>query len=272
MSLEAIRQAFPTRPLGRPDTPGRRKARLWVPLLTLLAALPALYWTVTSWQVESLRRDLAARGVEAEILDSQGTCYGVRGRITRETSTTGCDLTIRYRLRGEHGGEVRTAEVRSNGEQPLFAPPALYDPDDPSRVMLKPEVDAGISTQHVVITAILWLMPALVLLVGWALTRPGLARAARDPRPVLVPIVQAVQVGHGQLHVKFETPSGRQVTDAFQNAMPFLVPAPAGEDPGRDWALALLGRNGRPYLLDSRLEYLDFTENERSAIRAAAAA
>jgi hypothetical protein len=49
-----------------------------------------------------------------------------------------------------------------------------------------------------------------------------------------------------------------------------MIAPPPGSPPGEEWALALLSPNGRPYLLDARLAWLDLSEEERAAVLAAA--
>ena len=53
-------------------------------------------------------------------------------------------------------------------------------------------------------------------------------------------------------------------------AMPLQVPPPAGAPADQQWVLALKAPNGRHYVLDSELAWLDLTDDERAGVLSAA--
>lgn len=269
MSESAVLEAFPRRPIAltsaREQAQRRRLGLIGVIILTLAAA----YFGYRDWQRASLRDDLRARGVEAEVLEAEGSCLS-RRQISGDRPM-GCTYTIRYRLRPDHGGDVRTAEARLSERFLVFAPPALYDPLDPGRVMFKSEAERD--PDHVS-GAIMWAFLILVPVAGWlfwlATGRRALAAAARSPSPVVVAIDRfEPNSASGRLDVWFHRPEGGSpILNRFRpGAGPLIVSMPSDVGVG---ALALLAPRGRPILLDAGLSELNLTEEERAAIQRAA--
>lgn len=273
MSASPVLDAFPRRPLRLATTPRRRKGRILGLVFSLLLALPAFYWGYRSWHSGQLRADLRERGVPtAEVLDSEGSCTSRRSRLSGTQTPVDCWFTLTYRLRPEEGGGTRTAQVHHMGRAPIFTPPARYDPADPGRVMLQPEIDRDMTFWEKFAPVFLLLLPAIALGIWFAAGRRGLAKAARDPKPLLVPIEKSVrQMPANRLFVHFRPPGAeRPAVESFgPGEAPFLVRPPAGAPPDQQWALALAGAK-RPYLLDEKLLYLDLGEAERAALRNAA--
>jgi len=149
---------------------------------------------------------------------------------------------------------------------PIFAPPTYYDPADPGRVMLQPEMDRNLGWDERFGPILLLFIPAIVLAIFFFTSRRGLAKAAHNPEPVIVPIEKVVrQPGKVYLHSR---PPGapRAFVDTFvEPHLPLLVRPPAGSPPDQQWALALKSAAGRTYVLDSRLAWLDLTDAERAA-------
>ena len=271
MTASPIVDAFPRRPLSLTKSPEHTRRRLlWLLGVVALAILP-LYGIVSDLRMRSLRNDLLERGVEGEVLSADGSCLS-RRQITGD-EPRGCNFEITYRLRKEEGGDVRTAEVWLSGSAPgVFAPPALYDPQDPSRVMLKPEVEREPELDTRVGSSLLMLIPALALLAWFATGRGALAKAARDPRPVVVPIERTVWNGQARrTEVWFERPGGGNPlrNDFRENDGPLLARPPDAAD-GRQYALGLLTPKGVPVLLDKELKMIDLSEEERAAVLRAA--
>jgi len=265
----SVVDVFPRRPLALAEVPGRARNRLLLLLLAALLVLPSLYWGNIAWQRHQLRQDLRARGVPvAEAIDLDGDCYSRRSRANGRDTPIDCWLQLRYRA--EAGGEIRTADVHLDGGMPIFTPPAVYDPQDPGRVMLKPELDRDTDWDEALGPILLLLLPLGVLTVWFFGGRRGLAKAAADPHPLIVPIEQ-VNPQPGRVYIRTR-PLGaaRASVDSFvPPAKPLLVRPPAGSPPEQQWVLALQGAK-RVYALDDRLALLDLTEAERSAVLAAA--
>ena len=93
--MASVIDLFPRRPLAlRPD-PARRRKRVLLFLLSLLLALPALYWGYQSVHSAMLRADLRARGVRAaETLDAKGECTSRRSRYGGTERPVGCWLDV----------------------------------------------------------------------------------------------------------------------------------------------------------------------------------
>src|ERR1044071_10087468 len=143
-----------------------------------------------------LRADLKARGVRAaETMDAEGSCTSRRSRAGGSSSPIGCSLNVTYRLRPEEGGEVRTAPVHLEGSAPIFTPTAIYDPNDPGRVMLEPEMERAMTWSELLGPVFLLLLPAMTLLAFFATSRRGLALAVRNPDPIAVPVEKVIQIG-----------------------------------------------------------------------------
>lgn len=269
--MAGIVDIFPRRPIKLANVPGRAKRRIMLLVLAALLALPALYWGNKAWQSQSLRQDMRARGVEAaSVSDSKGDCTSRRQRLSGSESPIGCEVTLTYELRPEEGGGTRTATLHLDGRMPIFTPRVYYDPANPDRAMLKPEVDRELSWSETIGPAFLLLLPAIALAFFFFGGRRGLAKAAADPKPLTVPI-EKVMHHQNKLYVHSRPPGAeRAVVDAFTNpATPLLVRPPDGAPEGQQWALALMGAK-RPYLLDSQLADLDLTEAERSDVLGAA--
>lgn len=272
--MASIVDIFPRRPLKLAADPGRRNRRILLLAITVLLALPALYWGSIAWRSAQLRSDLRARGVEAaETIGTEGDCYSRRNRLSGAERPIDCWLTLTYRLRPEEGGAVRTAPVHLEGRAPIFTPRAFYDPQNPDRVMLQPEMDREMTWSESIGPLSLLLLPAATLLVFFFTSRRGLAKAAQNPDPLIVPVEKLHrQMPANKLYVHFQPPgAARPLCDVFPGgASPLLVPPPLGAHPDQQWVLALKARNGRPYLLDSALAYLDLTDDERARVLSAA--
>jgi hypothetical protein len=274
MSASPVLDAFPRRPIGLVTTPGRKRGRIVGLIVCLLLFGPSLYWGVVRWNEASLRGDLRERGVMAAATgDADGTCTSRRGRISGDETPQGCDFTITYTLRPQEGGGARTGQVHLDGSAPIFTPTAYYDPRDPSRVMLKPEIDRDPGFSQWAAPFLLLLLPFGALLWWWLTGRGGLAKAAASPDPLIAPIEKAIrQMPANRLTVHFK-PEGQahaSVTTFGPGEEPLLVRAPAGAPEGQQWVLALRSPKGRSYALDARLRDLDLTGEERAAIHNAA--
>ena len=263
-------EAFPRRPLKPKIPPGYARKRLFGLVLVLLLILPSIYLFLKVAHEDSLRSDLRARGVDTQVLSSQGRCTS-RRQISGD-QPLGCNLEISYRPLRAHGGDVRTADVWLDGSAPrVFTPSAIYDPEDPSRVMLKPEVERDAELDEFILAIVLLVLPAGALLLWFASGQRRLAGAARDPRPQLVPIERMVPSQHWtEYWVRPEGSEEAVRTMLSSRQRPFLVQPPESDSAQHAWALVLLDRKDRPVMLDGELDLLDFTADEKEALRAAA--
>ena len=142
MSVSPVLDAFPRRPIALVTTPQRRRGRIIGLFFCLLLFGPSLYWGAVRWHEARLRADLRERGVMAAATgNAEGSCTTFRRRLTGTERPNGCSFDISYTLRPEEGGGERQATVWLDGRAPIFTPTAWYDPQDPSRVMLRPEID-----------------------------------------------------------------------------------------------------------------------------------
>lgn len=274
MSPSPVLAAFPRRPIALATPRARRRGRILGLAVCLLLFGPSLYWGLLGWQESRLRDDLRARGVMAAATgDADGSCASRRDRLSGSESPQGCDFSVTYVLRPEEGGGERSAQVRLEGRAPIFTPDAVYDPQDPSRVMLKPELDREPGWSQRWNWAILLLLPLAGLLWWWFAGRRGLARAAARPDPLIAPIERAIRsMPPNRLTIHFR-PEGDvrvSVTTFGPGEEPLLVRPPAGTPDDRQWVLALGSPKGRAYALDAGLNGLDLTEEERAAILNAA--
>lgn len=274
MNASPVLDAFPRRPIPLVVNPARRRIRILGLILCLLLFAPALYWGYKAWSGHALRMDLRDRGVmAAETLDADGSCTSRRSRLSGSATPISCDYTLTYRLRPEEGGELRQAQVHLDGASPVFTPTAYYDPSDPSRVMLKPEMDRDMTWSELLGPAFLLLIPLTGLLCWWGTSRRRLARAAGSPEPVLAPLEKAIrQMPANRLILHFRPPGDARtwVTALGPGEEPLLVRPPQGAPQGEQWLLALRAPKGRPYALDANMKDLDLTHAERAAIRNAA--
>lgn len=274
MRASPVIDAFPRRPIALVTTPQRRRGRIIGLLVCLLLFGPSLYWGIARWQENSLRADLRARGVEAAATgDAEGSCSARRSRFGGESTPQGCDFTVTYTLREEEGGGERTARVHLDGRAPIFTPRAWYDPQDPSRAMLRPEIDRDPGFTQQYNWALLLLLPFAGLLWWWLAGRRGLARAAASPDPVIAPIEKAIrQMPANRLAIHFRPPGAARVSVKVfgPGEEPLLVRSPANAPEGEQWVLALRAPNGRLHALDASLRDLDLSEDERATIRNAA--
>ena len=266
MSHAAIIDSFPRRPLRLiPDPARARSGRMWL-IGLLLALLPGLWWGWTLVQTGQLRGDLRARGIETEVLSAEGNCLS-RRQISGD-NPRGCNFEIEYVVQGEHGGGTRRADVWLDGARPIFTPPALYDPADPDRVMLKPEAERDARwTEWIGVPLMLGIPLAGLVLLFLARGDP-LEAAAADPRPVTVPVDRFVRQGQS-LQVWYRKAPGetKEWLHVFPGeSEPFLLHPPAGSADDRPWALALLHPKGRPILLDRALKQLELSEEERARL------
>ena len=264
MAHEALLAAFPRRPLTLIRPPANPRTNRIALLVLLLLFLPGLYWGWSLWQDQQLREFLRAGGVEAEVVDAQGSCWS-RRQISGD-EPRGCNLDIQYQVRPEHGGGVREADVWLDGRQPIFTPPALYDPSDPDRVMLKPEAERDLRWSEWIGVLFALAIPLAALLLWLFGRKHQLEDAVRAPRPVTVAVEKLVRRGD-LLEVGFRTPEGKEKLQVFAGGKtPFLLHPPPDEPSDRPWALALLTPKGRPVLLDSDLCELELSPEERAAL------
>ena len=205
--MASVIDLFPRRPLRLRGDPRRTRKRVLLLAASLLLALPALYWGYQAADSFMLRADLKARGVRAaETIGAEGDCTSRRNRFSGEERPVDCWLNVTYRLRPEEGGEVRTAQAHLEGRAPIFTPTAIYDPQDPGRVMLEPEMERAMTWSELLGPVFLLLFPAIALLFFFATSRRGLAKAARNPDPVIVPVEKVIrQPGRLTIH----TPASR---------------------------------------------------------------
>jgi len=267
-----VTDLFPRRPLKLRADPARTKRRILLLAATLLLALPSLYWGWQAAQSAMLRADLKARGVRAaETMDAEGSCTSRRSRTGGSSSPIGCSLNVTYRLRPEEGGEVRTAPVHLEGSAPIFTPTAIYDPKDPSRVMLEPEVERSMTWSELLGPVFLLFLPAMTLIAFFATSRRGLASAARNPDPVAVPVEKAIRQPR-KLFVHTRLPGApKPRVDTFTDPeAPLAVPPPPAAPADQQWVLALKSPGGAHYVLDNALAWLDLTDEERNRLLSAA--
>jgi len=266
MNHAAVIDAFPRRPVTLLPDPQRKKSgRRWL-IGLLLLLLPGLYWGWSLWETGQLRTELRARGVEADVLSADGNCWS-RRQISGD-NPRGCNLEIEYAVRAEHGGGTRRADVWLDGRRPVFTPPALYDPADPDRVMLKPEAERDGRWTEWIGVPILLLFPIAGLALMFATRKNPLEAALADPRPVTVPVDRFVRQGN-MLQVWYRKAPGetKEWLQAFpQGSEPFLVNPPAGSAEDKPWALALLHPKGRPIILDRALSQLELSSEERARL------
>jgi hypothetical protein len=271
-AMASLIDLFPQRPLRLRTDPKRTRLRALGLAASVLLALPALYWGSQAVGSAMLRADLKARGVRAaETMDAGGSCTSRRSRLSGTESAIGCWFDITYRLRPEEGGEERTAQAHLEGRAPIFTPTAIYDPQDPSRVMLEPEMERSMTWSELIGPIALLLLPAVALLAFFATSRRGLAKAARNPDPVIVPVEKVIrQPGRTTIHSRMPG-AQRPHADTFRNPeTALLVPPPAGSPADQQWVLALKSPQGRHYVLDSQLAWLDLPEDERNRVLSAA--
>jgi hypothetical protein len=204
-------------------------------------------------------------------MDAEGDCLSRRSRITNSARPIDCWFTISYRLRPEEGGTERKTQMHLEGASPIFTPPVIYDPQDPDRAMLQPEMEREMTWSELVGPVALLLIPAMILLAFFFTSRRGLAAAAANPQPIIVAVEKAIrQPGRIFLHSRAPG-AGKPMVDTFPApAMPLLVPPPPGTSGERQWALALKSAKGRHYVLDSALSWLDLTPEERGRVLSAA--
>jgi hypothetical protein len=262
--------AFPRRPLRLVRTRDHVRKRLLGLGFVVLLAVPAAWFFYDVWRESGLRADLRERGVVAELLHSEGTCTS-RRQISGD-EPLGCNLTITYAVRKEHGGSTRSADVWLDGARPrVFTPPPIYDPQAPDRVMLRSEIERDMRWGEVIGPSILAVFPLLALL-WWLATGSGaLARAARNPDPVIVPVERFARRGTS-LQVWFRAPDGgAPVRSEFpEGSGPLFVEPSGGSSFDRPHVLGLARPGKIPVLLDRDLARLDFTDEERRAVWRAA--
>jgi hypothetical protein len=270
--MASIIDLFPRRPLALRQDPARRRKRLLQLVGVIALALPGCYWGYQSVHSQLLRSDLRARGVRAaETMDAEGDCTSRRSRISGSETPIDCWFEISYRLRPEEGGAVRTGAAHLEGRAPIFTPAAIYDPRDPGRMMLEPEVERAVTWSEILGPIFLLLFPAIGLLVFFAVSRRGLARAARNPDPVIVAVEKVIrQPRKLLLHTRLPGAARVRVDSFAQPEEPLLVPPPPGAPDGQQWVLALRAPGGGHYVLDSRLARLDLPEDERNRLLSAA--
>jgi len=264
MAHETLLEAFPRRPIALRKAPDTGKTSRNALIVIFLLFLPGFYWGWSLWQDQQLREFLRSNGAEAEVVDAQGSCWS-RRQISGD-APRGCNLDIQYRLRPEHGGQVREADVWLDGRQPIFTPPALYDPAEPSRVMLKPEAQRDLRWSEWIGVPFALAIPLAGLLFWLFGRKHQLEGAVAHPNPVTVPVEKMVRRGT-LLEVWFREPAGKERLQVFpQGKMPYLVNPPPDDGSDRPWALALLSPRGRPVLLDNELSELELSDEERRGL------
>ena len=270
MSASPVLDAFPRRPIGLVTTPQRKRSRIIGLVFCLLLFGPSLYWGLVRWNEASLRADLRERGVmAAETGRAEGSCSTLRRRISGAETAQGCNFTITYTLREEEGGGERQADVYLSGSAPILTPSVWYDPQDPSRAMLRPEIDRDPSWSQQWAPFLLLLLPLIGFLWWWFTGRAGLAKAAANPDPVIAPIEQSTRhMASNRLTIQFRPPGATKLSvEPYRPGVePLLVRPPAGAPGDQQWVLALRSPKGRYYALDSNLSDLDLGEAERAAI------
>jgi hypothetical protein len=272
--MSSLVDVFPRRPLKLAANPKRRNARILLLVVTLLSALPAAYWGSNAWLSAQLRSDLRARGVQAaNMMDAEGECMSRRSRITNSSRPINCSFLVTYELRPEEGGGTRKNEMQLDGGSPIFTPPVIYDPQNPDRAMLQPEMEREMSWSELIGPFALLLIPGVLLLVFVLTSRRGLAAAAANPQPVVVEIEKAVR-SPGRMFLHTRVPGAdKAVVDTFSDPLaPLIVPPPPGTSVERQYALALKSPTGRHFVLDSALALLDLSPGERAAVLDAARA
>lgn len=265
-----VLDAFPRRPIGLANAAKTaRSRRLWL-IGAILLLLPIIYVAYSAWQRTSLRADLVARGVDADVLRAEGSCLSRRS--PSGSTPRGCTYSITYQLRDEEGGGTREGSIFVPGAGPrVFAPPARYDPQDPSRIMSVADIERGEPFMNVAVPIGLFGgLAALALLVWYSMGRKSLAAAAAAPQPVLVPVRRAAVADKTNiLQVWFERPDGSEGRQNFAGHGPLYVQPPAQSAPDASLALSLAGPKG-PILLSQDLRELELTDAERAAVIAAA--
>ena len=266
--------AFPRRPIALVTSPARRRGRIIGLLLCLLLFGPSLYWGLQTWNSATLRADLRDHGVmAARTGDMDGSCTSRRSRLSGTETPISCDYTLTYWLRPEEGGGERQAQVHLDGGRVYLTPSAYYDPADPSRVMLQPEMEREMTWSELLGPFFLLLLPAAGLAWWWGTARRGLAAAAARPNPLIAPIEKAIRQMPANrliLHFRPEGDARSWVTALGPGEEPLLVRAPLTAPQGQQWVLALRSPKGKPYALDADLKDLDLTDEECAAIRNAA--
>ncbi|HMG48383.1 MAG TPA: hypothetical protein VK614_13100 [Allosphingosinicella sp.] len=217
------------------------------------------------------RRPACPRRSRRRDPERRGHCTARRSRLSGTERPIDCWFDLTYRLRPEEGGALRKAQVHLEGGAPIFTPPAIYDPQDPARVMLEPELERDMTWSEWLGPLFLLLLPAATLLVFFATARRGLAKAARNPDPLVVPIEKVIRQP-GRLYLHTRAPGApKPAVDSFPVPLvPLQVPPPPGAPPEQQWVLALKAPGGRHYVLDGALAWLDLTDEERSRVLNAA--
>ncbi len=274
MNASPVLDIFPRRPIALVTTPARRRSRIIGLILCLLLFGPSLYWGLRSWSSTSLRADLRERGVmAAETKGGEGSCSSRRSRLSGSETPIGCDYTVAYVLRPEEGGGERRADVHVEGGSRIFTPPIYYDPQNPDRAMLQPEMEREMTWSELLGPIFLLLLPAAGLAWWWGTARRGLAMAAATPNPVIAPVEKAVRQMPANrliLHFRPEGDARSWISALGPGEEPLLVRPPLTAPQGQQWVLALRSPKGKPYALDANMKDLDLTGEERAAIRQAA--
>ena len=202
---------------ARPDP--RRDGECGILLLaaTLLLALPALYWGYQSWHsAGAARRPARPRRPRRRDAGRRGRLHLAAQPAERHRAADRLLVRLTYRLRPEEGGALRKAQVHLEGGAPIFTPPAIYDPQDPGRVMLEPEMERDMSWSELLGPFFLLLLPgrdpARLLR-----DRRGAASPKRraDPDPLIVPVEKVIRQP-GKLYLHTRAPGApRPVVDTF---------------------------------------------------------
>ena len=269
MSAEAAIAAFPRRPLRLVETRARKFGRIFFLLLFLAAAVPAVWWTIGAVRETRLYADLEARGVSARVTEAtNGECSARRRRTSGGYDTTGCDFDVTYRTAPEHGGRTITTRLHHTGDEDDFRREVRYDPQAPERALLTRELEAGQSWSA-------YIGPGLGgddRNIADPPVAAGRAAGARSRRTGARPdpgTDHERRPGNALQHAGGRVRPGRR-QDRMRQARPSRPAADAAaagrRGSGSQWAMALVGQNGRPYLLDEKLAWLDLTDAERQAV------
>lgn len=267
MSHVAVINAFPRRPIALiADPKAGGKRLLWLAVI-LLCFLPGLYWAWILQSSAGLKQDLLDRGVVAEVLRAEGTCFS-RRQITGN-APRGCDYEVEYRLRPEDGGGTRTADVRLDGTRPVVTPELLYDPQNPDRAMFRPEMERSRRWQEWIGVPLMLIFPIGGLIIWFLLRKDGWAEALADPRPAALPVSRLVRLNKGMQVWYYPEPGGKEQVQGFrEGSTPFLLHNPNGNPDDPPYVLALRHPVGRYLLLDREMPRLALTAEERARLSA----
>lgn len=266
--MASLIDAFPRRPIGLSE---KAKGAQTTKVLLVLAAIPlaitAVFVVLILGQF-SLYRDLGERGVEATTLNLDGSCT-----TRRISGNTSCYYAARYQLRPQEGGGEREGSVHFY-QRPITVmgslPPTLYDPQDPSRILTRDDLEAGVGTGYYAGIAAPLAFALLFLGLALAQKRKERRMGSAQGTPVLVPVTDVVRrMPVNEVSVTYRDPgSGKTKVFRFDpKVQPFLVTSGSGSEATE--MLALRAEDGGLYPIDSDLAFLDLSEDERRTVLSA---